>query len=75
MLAFQTDNGHVCLCEQYPAVTIIENKEGRCLGGVEAPIWPPEGSVIELPDGDAIVRAVRLRLHPPGWATVVVEVD
>ncbi len=75
MLAFQTDNGHVRLCEQYPAVTVIENREGRCLGALRLLSGRPRGSVIEHPDGDLIVRDVRLRLHPPGWAMVVVEVD
>jgi hypothetical protein len=48
---------------------------------LNAAVWPPVGSVIELvnPDRDAVVIGVRLMLSPPGTGTraaaIVIDVE
>lgn len=48
----------------------------RTLAIIDGAIWPPLGSVFELgdPNRDAIVRDVRLRLHP-SKASVIVRLE
>jgi hypothetical protein len=59
------------------ARTLINNlAESRQIAWIDAPIWIPEGSVIELgpPNRDAIVIGVRLQLGPGDDAVILVDV-
>lgn len=60
---------------------VFEPAENRTVVWLDAPIWPPDGSVIELPDPhprDAVVIGTRLILDPPtssGERMALVTID
>ena len=66
---------------KYPytrARTVINNlAEQRQIAWIDAPIWIPEGSVIELgpPNRDAVVLGTRLVLGPGDDAVILVDVQ
>ena len=61
---------------QAMAETVIVDQGGGPLVLIEAALWPPVGSMVDLrdPPREAVVREVRLRLFP-GHASIEVQVD
>lgn len=60
---------------------IVEaHTNGEQLAWIGGAVWPPVGAIIEVPTPhprDAIVRAVRFQVDPPGigkYATVLIDV-
>jgi hypothetical protein len=56
--------------------TVIIGQDGGALARIDGLIWPPINAKVELgnPNRDAVVREVRLQLHPE-HAVVCITVD